>query len=55
MSNGTRVWLRPPFGAGAPQEVDATPEVLTPLLVAGWSQCDPPRGADQEVTTHVHD
>jgi len=37
-----QVWMKPPFGAGPPQEVDATPEILTPLMAAGWSQCEPP-------------
>ncbi len=49
-----KVWMKPPFGVGDPKEVDATPEVLTPLLVAGWAQCAPPE-ATQEVTTDVHD
>jgi hypothetical protein len=48
------VWLKPPFGVGEPKEVEATPGVLTPYMVAGWSQCDPP-AAIQEVTTDVHD
>ena len=29
-----KVWMMPPFGAGEPKEVDATPEVLGPLMVA---------------------
>jgi hypothetical protein len=37
-----KVWMMPPFGEGEPKEVEATPEVLTPLMVAGWSQCEPP-------------
>jgi hypothetical protein len=37
-----KVWMAPPFGVGAPKEVDATPENLTSLMVAGWSQCEPP-------------
>ncbi len=45
-------WLRPPFGQGEPEEVDAMPEVLVPLMVAGWSQCDPPT-ATEEVTEDV--
>ena len=49
-----KVWMQPPFGVGEPKEVDATPEVLTPLMVAGWNQCDPPT-AKEEVTTNVHD
>ena len=49
-----RVWMMPPFGVGEPKEIEATPAVLTPYMVSGWSQCDPP--ADQkEVTTNVHD
>ncbi len=50
--NNTHVWLRPPFGAGEPKEVEAKPEILTPLLVAGWSQCEPP-ATEQEVTGDV--
>ena len=37
------VWLAPPWGQGEPKEVEATPAVIAPLMVAGWSQCDPPR------------
>jgi hypothetical protein len=47
------VWLKPPFGMGEPKEVEATPDALTPLMVAGWNQCDPP-AANPEVTTDVH-
>lgn len=46
------VWMMPPFGDGEPREVEATPEVLTPLMVAGWSQCAAPK---QEVTAHGND
>ena len=49
-----KVWMKPPFGVGEPKEVEATPEILTPLMTTGWSQCDPP-AANQEVTTDVHD
>ena len=42
------------FREGEPKEVEATPEVLGPLMVAGWSQCEPP-AKNQEVTTHVDD
>ena len=49
-----KVWLVPPWGLGEPIEVEATPEKLTPLLVAGYSQCEPPANT-QEVTTHVND
>ena len=37
----TTVWLMPPFGKGEPKEVDASPEVLTPMMVLGWYQCAP--------------
>ena len=51
-----KVWMKPPFGVGEPKEVDATPEVLVPLMVAGWCQCDSPVPAtNQEVETNVHD
>lgn len=49
------VWLSPPFGAGEPIEVDAKPEVLVPLLVAGYNQCAPPQMVNKEETTNVHD
>ena len=49
-----KVWMAPPFGSGKPKEVDATPDILTPLMVAGWCQCEPPANT-QEVTTHVDD
>ena len=49
-----KVWMKPPFGVGEPKEVDATPDVLTPLMVTGWSQGEPP-AKTQEVTTHVDD
>ena len=51
MSDRATVWLAPPFGQGEPREVDATPAVLVPLLVAGWSQCPPP---EPEVKEDVH-
>ena len=49
-----KVWMKPPFGVGEPKEVDATPDVITPYMVAGWNQCDPP-AKNEEVTTDVHD
>ena len=49
-----KAWLAPPFGVGDPKEVDATPEILTPLLVAGWSQCDPPQQKISEVKDVDH-
>jgi hypothetical protein len=47
------VWMMPPFGKGEPKEVEATPEILVPLLVKGWYQCAPPAAAKQEVTENV--
>jgi hypothetical protein len=49
-----KVWMMPPWGEGAPVEVEATPEVLGPMMVAGWSQCEAPANT-QEVMTHVDD
>jgi hypothetical protein len=54
------VWMKPPFGEGEPKEVVATPDVLVPLMTAGWNQCDPPAGntaaaTAEEVSTNVHD
>ena len=49
-----KVWLAPPFGVGELKEVDATPEVLVPLLTAGWNQCEPPTQAT-EVKANVND
>ena len=48
------VYMRPPWGEGEIRKVEAKPEILTPLMVAGWSQCTPPAN-DEEVTTDVHD
>lgn len=42
------VWMMPPFGVGEPKEVGVTPDVLTPLMVAGWSQCAPPVPATRQ-------
>jgi hypothetical protein len=50
----SKVWLRPPWGEGEPKEVDATPDVLVPMMNAGWSQCEP-RAATDEVKQDVHD
>lgn len=44
------VWLSPPHGEGDPQEVEATSQVLVPLMIAGWSQCPP-----EQEETHVDD
>ena len=46
-----RVWMRAP-GGGEPKEVEATPEILVPLLVRGWSQCDPPEEVRKDVREH---
>ena len=54
MSKADKVWLAPPHGQGEPREVDATPENLVPLLVAGWSQCAAPM-APKEMNPHVDD
>ena len=48
------VYMRPPWGEGEIQKVEAKPELIGPLMVAGWSQCEPPANT-QEVTTHVDD
>ncbi len=48
------VWMKPPFGVGTPREVENKPELLAPLMVAGYSQCDPP-ATQEEVTANVHD
>ena len=47
-----RVFMRPPHGQGEPKEVDATPAVIVPLMIAGWSQCEPP-AAEEEVTDYA--
>ena len=52
--NKDRVYMKPPFGLGEPKEVDATPEVLVPLMLAGWTQCELPKRG-KEVTENVND
>ena len=49
-----KVWMKPPFGVGEPKEVDATPEVLTPLH-GHWLEPVRPPPSNEEVTTNVHD
>jgi hypothetical protein len=49
------VWLTPPFGAGEPMEVEATPEKIVPLMVAGYNQCAPPQTVNKEEMSNVHD
>lgn len=54
----SKVWMAPPYGVGEPKEVDATPEILSSLMVAGWCQCAPPARTpvkDKEVSKHVDD
>lgn len=49
------VWMMPPFGQGEPKEFEDKPEIIVPLMNAGWNQCappDPPAGGE-EVTEHV--
>jgi hypothetical protein len=48
------VWLMPPFGQGEPKEIEAKPDILVPLLVAGWRQCDPP-AKRKDANPHVDD
>ncbi len=48
-----KVWMKPPFGEGEPKEVEATPEVLVPLMTAGWNQCESPT-RPEEVNPNVH-
>ena len=48
-----KVTMVPPYGVGEPKEVDATPEILTPMLVAGWTQCAPSKKEIQEVDHDV--
>jgi hypothetical protein len=54
MSNRNTVWLRPPHGEGEPQEFEATPNVIVPRMIQGWTQCEPPESA-VEVTKNVDD
>ena len=52
------VFMRPPWGEGEIQKVEAMPEKIGPLMVAGWSQCEQPASTPvmtQEVTPHVDD
>ena len=51
-----KVWMRPPKGVGGePQQVEATPEILTPLMVKGWSQCEPPESPPNKHREEVND
>jgi hypothetical protein len=51
MSEADSVWMAPP-GGGEPQQVEARPEILVPLMIRGWSQCVPHH---PEVTEDVDD
>ena len=45
------VYMQPP-GGGDPKLVPAVPEELVPLMVQGWSQCDPPEEVTEDVREH---
>ena len=45
------VYMQPPSG-GEPKLVPAVPEELIPLMVQGWSQCDPPEEVREDVREH---
>ena len=52
------VWMRPPWGDGDAKVVESTLDVLVPLMVAGWSQCEAPKSApakQEDVQQEVHD
>lgn len=42
MTEIDRVWMAPP-GGGEPQEIEAKPEILVPLMITGWAQCAQPQ------------
>ena len=54
-----KVWMKPPKGdGGEAKQVEATSEILTPLMVKGWSQCEPPESPlpkkhPEEVNDHA--
>ena len=48
------VYMRAPWGGTEVRRVEAKPELIALLMVAGWSQCDPP-ATNKEVATDVHD
>jgi len=51
-----KVWMKPPKGVGGePQQVEATPEILTPLMVKGWSQCEPPESPPKKHREEVNE
>lgn len=47
MTEKDTVWMRPPDG-GEPQEISAAPEILVPLMAAGWKQCPAPQSNDEQ-------
>jgi hypothetical protein len=47
MTEKQTVWMVKSNG-GEPQEVEAIPEKLIPMMVAGWSQCGPPENQQEE-------
>ena len=47
------VYMRAPWGGTEVRRVEAKPELIALLMVAGWSQCEPPAN-EEEVTTDVH-
>ena len=49
-----KVWMVGPDG-GPPQEMDATPDILVPMLVQGWSQCEAPAPATKKSKEKVID
>lgn len=48
------VYMRAPWGGAEIRKIEAKPELISQLMVAGWSQCAPPAN-DEEVKTDVHD
>ena len=54
MTDANKVWMRPNDGHSEPREFEAKPDLLVPLMVSGWSQCEPP-AKETEVTTNVDD
>ncbi len=46
-----KVWMRPPDG-GEPKLVPAAPEEFVPLMVQGYSQCEPPEEVTEDVREH---
>jgi hypothetical protein len=41
------VYMRPPWGQGEPQKVEAQPEKIVPLMNAGWQQCEPSANGEE--------